>query len=106
MIILNLGSKYIIQDFGTILDYLFSIKLVKRIILFTIFFVATRDTKTSIILTGIIVITTLELFNEKSYNCIIPKKWLDYIKKSNKKKNDTNEINHALTILRNKGLIN
>lgn len=50
--------------------------------LFTVFFVATRDIKVSIILTGIFIFLTMELFHEKSNNCIIPKSWLKKLKQS------------------------
>ena len=76
------------------------------IILFTVFFVATRNVKTSIILTGIFIVFTLELFNDKSYNCIIPKNWLKQMKSQKSKENKQKEIQQALYILQSNGIIN
>jgi hypothetical protein len=73
MLLLNIGSKYIIQEMGNSVDYFFNLKVIRRLVIFTIFFVATRDVKASIILTAAFVIIALELFNEKSKNCILPK---------------------------------
>ena len=104
MVILNIGTKYLMQEFGETINYIFNIKFIRRIMLFTVFFVATRDIKVSIILTGIFIIITMELLHEKSRNCIIPKEWLN---KLNKPKLDINnqQINEALQILKKAGMI-
>lgn len=96
MIILNLGTKYLMQDFGFIIDFVFKNKLIKRIVLFTVFFVSTRNIKVSIILTGIVVLLTLELFNEKSKHCLFPKSWMKYIHNSGKEE----EIKYAVSLLK------
>jgi hypothetical protein len=103
MILLNLGTKYLMQEFGMVIDYIFNQKLIRRLVLFTVFFVATRNIKVSIILTGIIIILTMELFNEKSQNCILPKKWLE--KFTNKDKFSKDEINNAIYILKKSKII-
>ena len=80
MILLNIGTKYLMQEFGQVIDFVFNIKFIRRIMLFTVFFVATRDIKVSIILTGFFIIFAMELLNEKSKNCILPNKWLEKFK--------------------------
>jgi hypothetical protein len=86
-----------------VIDYIFNQKLIRRLVLFTVFFVATRNIKVSIILTGIIIILTMELFNEKSPNCILPKKWIE--KFTNKDKFSKDEINNAIYILKKSKII-
>ena len=96
MIFLNLGTKYLMQEFGGIIDYIFRFKLLRRLVLFTVFFIGTRNIKVSIILTGIVTILTLEIFNEKSKNCLLPKSLIKSIEKLNTQK----EIEQALGILK------
>ena len=111
MVLLNIGTKYVMQEFGEVIDFVFNIKFIRRIMLFTVFFVATRDIKVSIILTGIFIFIAMELFHEKSKNCIIPKSWIKKLKQSivqtNNKKNKVgqDQINQAINILKNAGLI-
>ena len=100
MILLNLGTRYLIQEFGILIDFIFNFKIIKRLMLFAVFFVATRNIKVSIILTGIIILFAFELLNERSGNCIIPNSLLSYMKK---KKNTKEDIKNALEILKNNG---
>jgi len=102
MIILNLGTRYLMQEFGVLIDYIFNIKLIKRLILFAVFFVATRNIKVSIILTGIIILFAFELFNEKSKNCLIPNTLFSYIE-TVKKNREKQEIKNALETLEKYG---
>ena len=103
MILLNLSAKYIMIDFGNIIDYVLRIKLIRRIMLFTVFFTATRNIKVSIILTGLVIILTMELFNEKSKNCILPKSIINYMNKEKEReniKNKEDEIRNSINILK------
>lgn len=104
MILLNVGTRYLMQEFGILVDYIFNFKIVKRLMLFAVFFIATRNIKVSIILTGVIILIVLELFNEKSNNCIIPTILFKYIKKLKKNK-PKEEIRSALTILKKYGYL-
>ena len=104
MILLNISGKYLMVDLGKSIDVLFKIQIIRRIMLFTVFFTATRNIKVSIILTGIVILLTMELFNENSKNCIFPK-WL--IKKLNKTDINTNnlEITNSINILKKHGIL-
>ena len=78
MILLNLGSRYLIMDVSAPFHVaLLSSKVVRRIIIFTVIFVATRDLKISLIMTACFVIIALNLFNDKSKYCILPKSYRD-----------------------------
>lgn len=107
MILLNIGTKYLMQEFGQVIDFVFNIKFIRRIMLFTVFFVATRDIKVSIILTGFFIIFAMELLNEKSKNCILPNKWLEKFKNNgnDEKKITQVDIAQAIKTLKKAGLM-
>ena len=76
MIMLNIGSKYLTLDLSApFLKAILSSTVIRRILIFSIVFVATRDLKISLILTASFVIIALNLFNEKSKYCILPKSY-------------------------------
>ena len=106
MILLNIGSKYFMQELNSnSINNFFNMKIVRRMLIFTVFFVATRDVKTSIILTAAFVVIALELFNDQSKMCILPKKLLDAIDTNKDGVISNDEIQHALKILKRAGYI-
>lgn len=78
LLFLNFGSKYLSLDISRTQDELMSHKIFRRLTLFTVFFVGTRDLITSVILTAAFVILSSNIFHEKSKYCIIPKKYIKY----------------------------
>ena len=75
MILLNTGAKYAKVDLMESHRRFLSSKLLRRIIIFTVSFVATRDIVASLIITASFVIIVLNLFNEKSKYCVLPKSY-------------------------------
>lgn len=75
MLLLNFGSRYIIGDLGKIHDRILGNEIVKKIITFSLFFVATRDIITAFILTVAYVIIVDGLLHEKRKFCILPEKY-------------------------------
>lgn len=73
MLILNLGSKYITMELSESQDELLRNKIIRRFLVFTVVFVATRDIFVSLILTGIFIILVSGLFNENSNYSIVTK---------------------------------
>ena len=73
MIVLNLGSKYITMELSENQDELFKNKIIRRFLVFTVVFVATRDIFVSLIITGIFVIPVSGLFNENSRFALVTK---------------------------------
>ena len=73
MIVLNLGSKYITMELSENQDELFKNKIIRRFLVFTVVFVATRDIFVSLIITGIFVILVSGLFNENSRFALVTK---------------------------------
>jgi len=73
LLMLNLGSKYLIMDLAEGTNQLLKLKIIRRITLFCLFFVATRNIIVSVLLSAGFIIFTQGLFNEKSKYCILPK---------------------------------
>ena len=75
MLLTNIGGKYLALDLPQNLDVLFEqYALLRYLILFSIFFMATRDIKISILLTLFYFILIKFLINENSRFCILKKK--------------------------------
>ena len=73
MILMNLGSKYVGLELSEFQDEFLSKKLIRRCIIFCIFFIATRDIIISVILTGIFILFVGGIFNDNSKFSIIKK---------------------------------
>ena len=86
MILLNIGSRYVAMDLSETQQRILSSVWVRRALVFTIVFIATRDIKVSLLLTLMFVILISGLFNGKSRYCILPKSYLEL------DKNDDGEI--------------
>jgi hypothetical protein len=74
MIVLNIGSKYIIMELSESQEAFMTNKIFRRFAIFTISFIATRDIITSLILTSVFIILVGNVFNENSKYSIVKKK--------------------------------
>ena len=79
MILFNVGSRYLVVDMNKNTENLLKTKLMRRITLFSIFFIATRDLITSFVLTTAFLVMTMNLFNEESQYCILPQGFKDNV---------------------------
>tara|TARA_B110000483_G_scaffold191731_1_gene227800 strand:+ start:3006 stop:3386 length:381 start_codon:yes stop_codon:yes gene_type:complete len=79
MIMFNIGSKYILIDLSKSQEQLLKSFVLRRITLFCIFFVATRDLVVSFVLTASFVVLAFNLFNEDSKYNIMPKSFFDTV---------------------------
>jgi hypothetical protein len=66
MLVLNIGSKYIVAEIGDFHERLLDNDLVKRFILFSLFFVATHDVVLALLLTFVFSCIVYGFFHEKS----------------------------------------
>jgi len=73
MIVLNLGSKYLLMEISENQEQLLANKIFRRFIIFTIAFIGTRDIISSIIITASFVILVSNIFNENSKYCVLKK---------------------------------
>tara|TARA_B100001175_G_C19316784_1_gene545750 strand:+ start:561 stop:851 length:291 start_codon:yes stop_codon:yes gene_type:complete len=72
MLLTNIGGKYLALDLPKNLDQLFQKYLILRyLILFSIFFMATRDIKISVLLTLLYFIVMKFIINENSNFCLL-----------------------------------
>lgn len=72
MLLTNIGGKYLAQELPTNLEKMFSNYFILRyLVLFSIFFMATRDIKTSILLSLLFFIFIKFFINEKSTFCLV-----------------------------------
>tara|TARA_B100000795_G_C22707140_1_gene402024 strand:+ start:673 stop:1059 length:387 start_codon:yes stop_codon:yes gene_type:complete len=71
MILMNIGSKYISLELSETQDEFFSNIVIRRIMIFVVIFIATKDIIISIIITSCFVILVSGLFNENSKFCLI-----------------------------------
>ena len=104
MILLNMGAKYIEMDLVESHRQFLSSKVLRRIIIFTVSFVATRDIIASLIITASFVIIVLNLFNEKSNYCVLPKSGIP-LDTNNDGKISAEEIENAYNVLKKSGRI-
>ena len=74
MILLNLISKYISLELSETQEEFLNNIIIRRIAIFTIVFVATKDIIISFIITACFIIIVSGLFNENSKYCLIRKK--------------------------------
>lgn len=75
MLLSNIGGKYLALDLPKNIDVLFeNYAILRYIILFSVFFIATRDIKISVLLTLFYFIIIKFIINENSRFCIMEKK--------------------------------
>ena len=73
MILMNLGSKYIALELSETQEEFLSNIVIRRIVIFVVAFIATRDIIISLVLTGVFILLVSGLFNDNSDLCIIRK---------------------------------
>ena len=77
MVILNIGSRYVVQDLSKVQNKVLSSWLFKKITLFAMFFVATKNVLISFLLATAYVFFINMLFNGNSQFCILPQSFKD-----------------------------
>jgi hypothetical protein len=91
MLVVNLGSKYLAQELSDSQEALFTNVVIRRFVIFTVVFMATKDLLISLVLTAVFIVLVSGLFNENSKYCII--------KKRRKKKINKKEYQEAKKII-------
>ena len=105
MLLLNLGSKYVDIELPDEHKEFLSNNITRRVVIFTIVFMATRDIITSLIVTCLFIILIFNLLNKKSKYCLLPSSF----KKLDENQDgviDNNEIKKAYEILQKHGKFN
>lgn len=73
MLVVNLGSRYVVSDLGKNHDRILNHPLFKPIIFFCIFFMATRDFLVAFLLTFLFFLIVMGFMHENSRFCFIPR---------------------------------
>ena len=82
MVIINFGARFIVNELNEEQKKLINSKYLRRIIIFLVIFMATRDIVISLVLTVIVILVIFEFFNEDSEYSLVPKK--EKVKKDTK----------------------
>jgi len=98
MLLTNIGGKYLALDLPSNLEKIFSQSVILRfLVIFSIFFMATRDIKIAFLLALLFFIIIKYFINEKSTFCIIKNNEND----NNYKKISQDEYKKAIDIINN-----
>lgn len=95
MLLLNFGSRFVIGDLGKVHEQILANEFVKKIITFSLFFVATRDIVIAFVLTILYIVIIDGILHENRRFCIIPQKYI----KTHKQITDE-EYQRALSIVK------
>ena len=79
MLLLNIGSRYVIADLGKSHEYLLTSQIAKKLVVMSMFFVATRDLLTSFLLTIAYILIVDGVLHDKKHFCLIPKRILEKV---------------------------
>jgi hypothetical protein len=83
MLIMNMGSRFVIMDIGKAHEALLTSPVVKKVVVFCMFFVATRDIMVAAILSFAFSVVVNGLLHEKSRFSLIPKSMLRKLQSTN-----------------------
>lgn len=74
MLLLNIGSRFVIEDISKSQEEWFSNQVLRRLVIFAICFIATRDVVTSVVLTaGFIIFTSGIMASDSHPMSVLPK---------------------------------
>ena len=74
MLLMNLGGKYIVKELPEGIDQIFDNPWIRRFIIFSIIFIATRDILSSLLITLFFILMTQFILNRQSKFCMLNKK--------------------------------
>lgn len=74
MLLMNIGGRYILNELPSNADDIFNRPMIRLFIIFSIVFVATKDIKSSILLTLLFILFFKFILDENSKFCILDKK--------------------------------
>jgi hypothetical protein len=73
MLMLNFGARYVVADLGKTHEIILSHEITKKLIVLSLFFVATRDILMSFLLTVVYILVIDGILHEKRRFCLVPK---------------------------------
>ncbi len=77
MMLFNFGSKYIVVDISKSHEAFLKSTIIRRITIFCMFFVATKDLYVSLLMTAVFIVLAYGILDSNSKMCILPKSLYD-----------------------------
>lgn len=77
MIMMNMGSRFVLGDLNKVHEKMLMMDLIKKLVLFCMFFVGSRDVIISLVLTFVFSIVVNGLLNSNSRFSMVPKNIVD-----------------------------
>ena len=102
MILLNIGSKFIVIQFSKSTEEYLKMNVTKQLLVFAMAWMGTRDIYTALVLSAVFTILSDHLFNEESPYCCVPEKYRILTKLVDTNNDDIvseQEISDAIIIL-------
>lgn len=99
MLIMNIGSKYIVVELSHTQESFMKYTLGRLLLVFSILWIGTRDIVVSLLLTAIFVLLVDYLFNENSKYCIIPEEYKE-LREEMGEEVTQQEVNEAIYTLK------
>ena len=94
MVIINLGARFIVNELNEDQRNMINSKYLRRILIFLVIFMATRDIVITIILSVVVILFVFEFFNSDSEYSLVPKK--EKVLKNNNKNEKLDKIINEL----------
>ena len=99
MVLLNLGSKYVSLEISEAQDFFLSHPIIRKALVFTIFFIATKDIVVSLISTLVFLLLVCFILHEESHLCFFSTQMKKFCKKR-KQKVTKEEYENAMKIVK------
>lgn len=85
MLVLNLGSRFLVMELSESQEQLLSNKIIRRFVIFTVVFISSRDIMVSLVVTAVFIVLVSGIFNENSRYCIVTKPVIKQVKEDDYK---------------------
>ena len=100
MVIVNLGARFIVNELDEKQKKLINSKYLRRLLIFLVIFIATRDLGISIVLTVVVILFLFEFFNENSDFSLLPKKDINDDEENNISEDKNQKIDRIIDDLK------
>ena len=100
MVVVNLGARFIVNELDEKQKKMINSKYLRRLLIFLVIFMATRDLGISIVLTVVVILFLFEFFNENSEFSLLPKKDIDDDEENNISEDKNQKIDRIIDDLK------
>ena len=100
MVVVNLGARFIVNELDEKQKKMINSKYLRRLLIFLVIFMATRDLGISIVLTVVVILFLFEFFNENSDFSLLPKKDINDDEENNISEDKNQKIDRIIDDLK------